>query len=76
VAEDTLLAELRAESNVQIHGCSTCLWIAEQDNADTWDAAFRDPEITTTAIYKRMVKLGYKQSIAPAKTHRQSKHRG
>lgn len=78
MAEDigNLEAELLADSRPPTRGCSTCQWLDEQPNPEQWDAAFRNPRITSRAIWRKMASLGFSLSDDPVVTHRSKKHRG
>lgn len=75
MAEDTLLAELRADSTGSNGQCTVCQWLDRQDNAEVWDKAFRDEQIRPAAIARKMKALGYQYTKAPVESHKRNSHR-
>jgi hypothetical protein len=75
VAEDAdLEAELLADSKPAT-GCSVCAWISARPDAELWDRAFANPEITKAAILRGMAKRGFRGKATPVGTHDRDNHR-
>jgi hypothetical protein len=75
VAEDTdLEAELLADSKPS-SGCSVCMWLDTRSDAELWDAAFANPQITKAAILRGMARRGFRGKATPVATHANEKHR-
>jgi hypothetical protein len=77
MAEDVgnLEAELLADSKTS-SGCSVCMWLELRDDADLWDKAFANPQITKAAIQRGMMKRGFTGKATPVASHAKEKHRG
>lgn len=77
MAEDIgdLEAELLGDSR-NSSGCSVCKWLAERDDAEVWDKAFRNPLITKAAIVRGMQRRGATFKATPVAIHEREKHRG
>jgi hypothetical protein len=74
-AEDAdLEAELLADSKTS-SGCSVCVWLEGREDADKWDRAFLNPQITKAAILRGMARRGFRGKATPVATHANEKHR-
>ena len=69
-----LEAELLADSKTS-HGCSVCMWLEGRDDAELWDRAFANPQITKAAIERGMAKRGFRGKASPVASHHREKHR-
>ena len=75
MAEDIdLETELLADSKPS-SGCSVCQWIHGRDDAEMWDRAFANPQITKAAIQRGMAKRGYRGKASPIANHAREDHR-
>ena len=75
MAEDVdLEAELLADSK-PASGCSVCAWLSGRDDADMWDRAFANPQITKAALQRGMARRGFRGKASPVATHRNENHR-
>lgn len=50
--------------------CLTCAWIAQQDEADEWNALMTDKTVKARELFLLAVKHGYKGSESSMRTHR------
>lgn len=65
---------LREEIAAEMRGpgghCSVGIYLAKQPDRAEWEELFADPEITSSALYRLMMKHGWDSSDQPVQRHK------